>query len=334
MKKFTALILAAGLLLDMLCIGASAEEYGRNPHYNTITAQGDYIYYYGDNAVWAKNLVNGKKRIVCKTGSSEEYVDYICAAGNCLYYVNHFSSRYYGDTVIYKVDIGSGNKTEFYNYRDKWIDGIFVQKNKIYIQFDEITHDEVPTEYYVDILDTEGNFLKYLTPCRYNNSKFIDTDSYEACIAAQDVKITYDGESYDMDFTDAYNIVKIRSDLSEERITIPEKVGKSIEKFVYCGEKYVYYIDNNKRLCRYNAEAKKYAVLVRDGVIGAKYKDGAIYFLTEKGDLKKYKKGRVSTVKESPDCDFDAYFFDDYIVYEYKDRHGVIGYDGKELADS
>lgn len=333
MKKFTALILAAGLLLDMLCIGASAEGYGRNPHYNTITAQSDYIYYYGGNAIWAKNLVNGKKRTVCKTDmSDEEYVTDICVMSNCLYYAACWSHSDYGADKVYKVDIGSGKQTKIYECPPNiTLDGIITAGNRIYIMLDRLIHPEVPDDYYIEVYSADEEFLKKLD-LLYLSDKFIDAVNCEVCTDVREYFVEYGENGYNEWYT--YHIARIKSDFTEEKITIPAELFRNVEEFVYCDEKYVYYKDKSNRLCRYNAETKKYAVLVRDGVIGAKYKDGAIYFLTEKGDLKKYKKGRVSTVKESPDCDFDAYFFDDYIVYEYKDRHGVIGYDGKELADS
>lgn len=340
MKKLAAFITACVLILSTCAVGASAAEYGRNPDHKKVTAQGEYIYYFEDNAIYALNIVSGKRRIVFEAENSAEDAEDICVMGNCLYYVNHFySSRYYGDPVVYKVDIGSGKRTEFYKCSaDKWIHRIITPKDKIYIQFDDITHDDVPSEYYVDILDTEGNFLKYVTSCLYNNSEFIDTDSDEACIAAWEVKIIYgeeDGEGYDVDFTYARNIAKIKSDLSVEKITIPAKIGKSIEKFVYCGEKYIYYIDNKHRLCRYNTETEKYAVLVDGGVNNAHYRNGAVYFVTSGEELKKYKSGSISTVREYPDDEFYLYFFNDYILYYYDGiyDYDVIDYDGRALVE-
>ena len=64
MRKFTAFILAAGLFFGIFGIEASAAEYGRNPEYSKITAQGEYIYYFEDGAIWESNIVSRKRRTV------------------------------------------------------------------------------------------------------------------------------------------------------------------------------------------------------------------------------------------------------------------------------
>lgn len=343
MKRLTAFIMAAGLLLSTLCINVSAAGYGRVPEYDTFAAQGENIYYFEDGAIREFNIASGKKRIICKAESAED----ICVSGNSLYYVDYSAeSRYYGESVIFKADIGSGKKTEFYKCsHDKWINGIITVGDRIYIQFNEVM-SPASIEDYVDIWDMNGNFLKYFTPCKHTVSRFMDTDGYEACVFSSELKEvwTYYGEEddepdYCLDYTGAYNIVKIKSDLTEERVTVPAKIGKNIEStssFVYCDEKYVYFIDKSGRLCRYSSETEKYAVLADGGVRTACFRNGTLYFFTEKGVLKKYEKGKASTVKEFPDPNGEQYglcFFDGYILYCYNDYsdYCVIGYDGKEL---
>lgn len=336
MKRLMALVMAAGLLLSTLCINVSA-EYGRVPEYGTFTAQGENIYYFENGAIREFNIASGKKRIVCKAESTED----ICVSGNSLYYVSYSAkSRYYGDAVIFKADIGSGKKTEFYKCSgDMWIEGIITAGDRIYVQFNEVT-SPAAMEDYVEIWDMNGNFLKYFTPCRYTGSRFMDTDGYEACIFSEELKevrTSYDDDAgYYLDYTDAYNILKIKSDLTEEKVTVPAKIGKNVASFVYCDERYIYFIDKSGRLCRYSGETEKYAVLVDGGVNTACFRNGTLYFLTEKGVLKKYENGKTSTVKEFPDPNDKQYglcFFDEYILYCYNDYsdYAVIGYDSKEL---
>lgn len=72
-----------------------------------------------------------------------------------------------------------------------------------------------------------------------------------------------------------------------------------------------------------------------DKPLSARYKNGASYFFTNMGDLKKYEKGTVSTLKKvskGENASVIAYFFDDYILYYDRggQNYSIIYYSGKK----
>lgn len=322
MKRFMAFVLAAGLFFCSGAVGASASGYGRDPQDGGITAQGEYLYGVDENNdVYRMNIVSGKKEVICKAeGVVPEWYN-ISISGNYLYY----SSEYEPDfnlkiDAVYKVNIGSGKQTKIFDGEDKrdaaFVCGIITSGDRVYVQIDTFVHEEVPDDYTVDILNSDGEYLKTFTPCRDsgNSSAFTDAEGCDACAYVKERKFvdSEDGEDGWMEYTGAYNIAKIRPDLSVEKITVPAKVGKTLKDIVYCGEKFIYCIDDSGRLCRYNTENEKYKVLVDGGVCKACYRNGAIYFLSDGGELKKYKGSKTSLLAENVS---GAYFFSDYILY-------------------
>lgn len=338
MKKFAAITAAVIIILNICAAEASAAEYGRNPYHTTAAAQGEFIYYYEDGAIWAFNVMSGKKRTVCET----ENAAYICAMGNYLYY----HSFTYRNDYVYKVDIGSGKQTKIFESADKtdetYIDSIITSGNRIYISlcvFSEHNDSDMNDLYYVDIYDANDKYLDNFTPRIGNSGFFTDGSDCEVCIAFEEIIYSSgecsNAEELSAKCTNVYNIVKIRSDFPEEKITIPAKIGKNVKTLIYCDEKYVYYIDNNNRLCRYNTKTEKYAVLVDGSVRAAYYKDEAVYFFTSGNELKKYEHGSISTIQNIPGKRFFTvlFFFDDYMFYyNYgTDTYKVIDYNGNEL---
>lgn len=321
MKKLAALITACVLILSTCAVGASAAEYGRDVRCGDFTAQGEYIYYISDNKICRMHITDGKQKTVCEVIGEDP--NSLCVMGNCLYYTS-----YDGYDKVYKLDIGSGKQTKILDCGNSQYEisviSLVTAGDRIYIIMSELIHDEVPQEYSIKIYDANGKYLSYLNTA----GTFIDASNCEACAATEERKIVYtypdygdededdwfDGDPDDwyVEYTSVYNILKIKSDLSNEKITIPAKIGKNVKKFVYCGKKYIYYIDNNYRLCRYNTDTEKYTVLFDGEAANAYYKDGAVYFLTNGGELKKYKKSKISTLDENVSA---AYFFYEYILY-------------------
>lgn len=322
MKRLMAFVLAAGLFFGSGGTAVSASGYGRDPRDGGITAQGEYLYGVDENNdVYRMNIVSGKKEVICKAeGKVPEWYN-ISISGNYLYYSSEyepdFSLRY---DAVYKVDIGSGKQTRIFDCADTRgedsICGIITSGDRVYVQLDTFVHDEVPGEYTVDILNADGECLEAFTPCldSGNSSTFTDAEGCDACAYVKERKFVdgEDGEDGWLEYTGAYNIVKIRPDLSDEKITIPAKVGKTLKEIVYCGEKFIYYIDDSGRLCRFNTETEKYKVLVDDGIARACYRNGAIYFFTDGGKLKKYKGSKTVLLAENVS---GVYFFNDYILY-------------------
>ncbi|MDE5859494.1 MAG: DUF5050 domain-containing protein [Oscillospiraceae bacterium] len=322
MKRLAAFIAACVIALSTCAVGASAAEYGRDLRCGDFTAQGEYIYgINGNNEIYRVNIVSGKKEVICKAEGDVPPSSNICVEGNYLYYISEYEAT---DTIypyeydaVYKVDIGSGKQVKIFDGNGKSDDrnilGIITSGDRLYIQIYIFVHDEVPGIYNVNICDTNGECLKI---CGENGSVFIDASDCEACVTEEERKTVcaYAGyaDVWRLEETVTYNIVKIKSDLSEEKITIPAKIIKNVKTFVYCGEKYVYYIDKDSRLCRYNTETEKYAVLADGDIAAAYYKDGAVYFLTNGGELKKYKKSKITVLDEKVSA---AYFFNEYILY-------------------
>lgn len=354
MKRILALITAVVLMVSFCAVTASAAKYGRDPYESHVTAKGNYVYYFSDNKICRLHITDGKQKTICEVIGEDPYS--LCVMGNYLYYAASYNAddpnaSYYLYDAVYKVDIKSGKQTKFFDCKDEedraWIRGVITSGNRVYISVGSFVHEEVNDDYYVYIYDTDGKYLGDFTPCIENYSLFIDASNCEVCAAASERKILFtydeDGDPDDWysEYTNVYNIVKIKSDLSEERITIPTKIGKDVSGLVYCGKKYIYYTDINDRLCRYNTETEKIRVLAEcgDRPLSLRYKNGAIYFFTDKGDVKKYEKGKVSTVKKLPDTERNsaaAYFFDDYILYYVHDHelggqsYSIIYYSGKK----
>lgn len=324
MRKLAVLLMAFILILSVCSVKASATEYGRDPKCDDLTAQGEYIYYISDNKICRMHITDGKQKTVCEVIGEEP--NSLCVMGNYLYYYSSYETDDFDSVdpcdAVYKVDIGSGKQTKIFDCAGKddehYVYGIITSGDRLYIQIYRFVHEEVPGIYNVNICDTDGECLKIFTPCSDEGCDFIDAESCDVCAASAERKTVYtydedgDPDDWSLEYTGAYNIVKIKSDLSEERITVSEKVGKNLKKIVYCGEKYIYYIDNEDRLCRYNTETEKYAVLADGDVSAAYYKGGAVYFLTNGGELKKYKKSQISTLDENVSA---AYFFNEYILY-------------------
>lgn len=324
-------------MVSFCAVGASATKYGRDPYESHVTAKGNYVYYFSDNKICRLHITDGKQKTICEVIGEKPYC--LCVMGNYLYYCASYESDDldYVDAVdaVYKVDIKSGKQTKIFDCADErdttYICGVITSENRLYISLGVFVHEEVNDIYKVSIYDKDGNHLHTFAPCDAKYNFFVDASYCEACAAAWEVKIVYtyddDGDPDDWypKYTTEFNIVKIKSDLSEERITIPAKIGKNLSGLVYCGKKYIYYKDMNDRLCRYNTETEKMRVLAECGDIplSLRYKNGAIYFFTDKGEVKKYEKGKVSTVKKLPDTERNsaaAYFFDDYILYYVHDH--------------
>ncbi|MDE7288662.1 MAG: DUF5050 domain-containing protein, partial [Oscillospiraceae bacterium] len=279
MRKLAALITAFVLMVSFCAVTASAAKYGRDPYESNVTAKGEYVYYFSDNKICRLHITDGKQKTICEVIGEKPYC--LCIMENYLYYCASYESDDldYIDPVdaVYKVDIGSGKQTKIFDCADErdtpYICGIITSGNRLYISFDIFVHEEVSDIYKVGIYDTDGKHLRTFAPCNEEYNYFIDASNCEACAAARERKIVYtypdhgdededdwfdgDPDNWYPEYTDAYNIVKIKSDLSEEKITIPAKIGENVSGLVYCGKKYIYYKDITARLCRYNTETEK-----------------------------------------------------------------------------
>lgn len=243
MKKLAALITAFVLMLSFCTVSVSAAKYGKNPEQSEAAANGDYVYYFSDNKICRLHITDRKQKTVC--GVIGENPRCICVMGNYLYYTSKYEYEdeyeYNVYDAVYKVDIKSGKQTKILDCKDKsdetYISSIITSGNRLYISFDIFVHEEVNDMYYVGIYDTNGKRLgSNFTPCCETINFFIDASYCEVCAAAKVKKIVY---LYDEDgnvddwyavYTDAYNIVKLSSDFSEEKNNCSRKNRRKCER--------------------------------------------------------------------------------------------------------